>query len=735
MTGRRAWGAAALAVALVVSQVRPAGGVLATAGFRAVAVAHSAWPISSIAVAPDGRLFAAIQANGQTIGTTPGTAEIRTYTSYATTDGSVLDRGTLWATVDGVRATTSEEGLLGVALAPDFTTSKLVYVYLTTTDESVNQHVRVYHEKADGTGEYLATVQTGLEPPTESTNRNGGGLAFGVDGCLYAGVGDNGGANRWNAQLLAGTDPMRSQENEPLCNAVCLGSSKFPARTGTTNGAANDAGKVLRLAVNGAAPAAPAPRPSIAQQPLVFGAGMRNPTALAVHPLTGQVFATDRSDTLEAEVDVVDAGSNMGWPCIEGNSTPASGVVACMVGHTPADVYAQHPSWHRPIASHTANPVVTGIAAYTGLAYPADFYGDVFYLLRDSARIYRLDLEPPCFLPHPGGMTPLAFHDTTADGDFSVNYDFDGNGTYETMSFATLMSIAQGPNPLGQQVLYVAAKQGNSAALTEDSVIYRIEYATAFTPYPGPFGPVDDACFASGPYSGGSGPAPYAYENPFQRQACQTGVGACLGQAEGAPCGGGDACRAASTCHAGVCTPGAPAADGTSCDDGDPCNGTEACAAGVCQAAVPPAKLRMRSLVVKRELRGPGSGAVTLQGAITPAGTIAPQSADAVTVELRDAAGVFFTGTVDHPASDPLWHAVGPALQYVDGSGAPGVGKITLRHQRSGAYQVTIRARPADLSAMAGAASNARLRIGGQCFAADLGARCRLDARKLRCGG
>ena len=112
---------------------------LSTAGFRAVAVAHAGYPVSAIAVAPDGRLFAAIQARGQQGDPAlPGTAEIRVYQSYATTDGSVLDEGRVWATIEGVRATTSEEGVLGLTLAPDFASSRLVYVYLTTTDEAAN---------------------------------------------------------------------------------------------------------------------------------------------------------------------------------------------------------------------------------------------------------------------------------------------------------------------------------------------------------------------------------------------------------------------------------------------------------------------------------------------------------------------------------------------------------------------------------------------------------------------
>ncbi len=734
MTTRRARCAAVLAAALAVGGPRPAAATLATPGFRAVAVAHAAFPLSALAVSPDGRLFAAVQADGQTVGTTPGTAEIRVYTSYATTDGSVLDRGSVWATVDGVRATTNEEGLLGLVLAPDFATSKLMYVYLTTTDESVNQHIRVYHETAAGTGEYLGSVQTSLEPPTESTNRNGGPLAFGVDGCLYAGVGDNGSANRWNAQLLVSTDPLRSSENDPLCNGVCLGAGLYPDRSIMTNGALNDAGKILRLAVAGAAPATAAPGAPLAGQPLVFGAGLRNPVGLAVHPLTGQLYVTERGDTLNPEVDVVDLGSNLGWPCLEGSGVPAASAAACLVGHVPDDVYANHPDWRRPLTTHATNPAVTGIAAYTGLAYPAEYYGDVFYLLRDSARIYRFDLEPPCFLPHPGGITPVAFHDTTSDGDFTVNYDFDGDGSFENVSFPVLMALAQGPDPLGRRVLYVAGKQGNSNALTEDSVVFRIEYATAFTPYVGPFGRVADSCFTDGVYSGGAGAAPYGYENAFQRPACQMGVGPCLGQADGTPCGAPDACRAAGTCQGGACVPGAAAPDGTSCADADPCNGMETCAGGVCQPGGGAAPLGVRAITLKRDPGGTG-GTLVLHGAFTPAGAIAPEAADALTVELRDSGGTFFGGTLAHPASDPFWlRARGGVWRYVDRAGAAaGLTGVTLRRQHGKAVQLTVRAHPPDLSALDEAATAARLIIGQQCFAANLTGRCFLDAQRLRC--
>src|SRR5262249_46259993 len=150
------------------------------------------------------------------------------------------------------------------------------------------------------------------------------------------------------------------------------------------------------------------------------------------------------------------------------------------------------------------NVVTTGLAAYTGLAYPADYYGDVFYLLRDSDRIYRIDLVPPCFLAPAGPGTTLPFHDSTHDGDFRAIYDEDGDGEFDEVGFGSLTAIVQAPDPLGRDVLYVAARQNNGSDFESDSVILRIEYATAFTPYGGTPGRVPDSCFAG-------------IDNPFTR--------------------------------------------------------------------------------------------------------------------------------------------------------------------------------------------------------------------------
>jgi glucose/arabinose dehydrogenase len=719
---------------------RTARAVLDTEGFRAVAVAQTPFPISAIAVAPDGRLFAAIQELGQTMAATPGTAEIRVFSAYRTTDGSTLDQGTAWATVDGVRATTMEEGLLGLALAPDFATSKLVYVYLTTTDEDVNQHIRVYRENAQGTGDYLGTVRTTLEPPTDSTNRNGGHLSFGVDGCLLAGVGDNGGGNRWNAQLFSGTDPMQGAENTALCTNVCLGTTEYPSRTVTNDGAPNFAGKVLRLAVEGTSPAQAAPANPFAAQPFVFGAGLRNPAGLAVHPLTGQLYVADRSDSLQAEIDLVTAGSNQGWPCLEGGDVASTNAAACLAGHTEDEVYANHPSWSHPIVGLTGNPQVTGLSAYTGLAYPEEFYGDVFYLLRDSARIYRIDLTPPCFMPAASELTPLVFHDSANDGDFRAVYDVDGDDDFDNVGLTVLTAITEGPSPVGQSVLYVAAKQGGG--FTDDSVIYRIEFATTFTPYGGALGRVPDSCFAG-------------TENPFARATCLAPGGPCPGAADGTACDDGntcngteacqggicqhaspapdgtscvgvDGCHTGGTCQSGACVGGTPVPDGTPCPDADPCNGTESCQSGSCTPSGGPAALDVGAITIR-------GGGLAVTGGMSSSTEIAPSTTDTVQLTVEAGGTALFGSTLAHPESDARWLRSKPPVlfKYKDAAGTAGGLKLLQMKRRNGGYSLKAKGRSDQLLTVQGGAVGAKLIVGSQCYAATVA--CVKKGKGLRC--
>jgi glucose/arabinose dehydrogenase len=95
--------------------------------------------------------------------------------------------------IAGLVSTGGERGLLSVAFAPDFASSRLLYVYFTNgAGDLVIAEMRA---DADGRHANLSTLRPlVVVPHPNHSNHNGGQLQFGPDGLLYAGTGDGGGA-------------------------------------------------------------------------------------------------------------------------------------------------------------------------------------------------------------------------------------------------------------------------------------------------------------------------------------------------------------------------------------------------------------------------------------------------------------------------------------------------------------------------------------------------------------
>src|SRR5262249_28823952 len=72
-----------------------------------------------------------------------------------------------------------EGGLLGIAVAPSYASDHWVYVYYTTSVDNRIARLRL--------GEAPQPILTGIP---RAGNHNGGRIAFGPDGMLYAGTGD-----------------------------------------------------------------------------------------------------------------------------------------------------------------------------------------------------------------------------------------------------------------------------------------------------------------------------------------------------------------------------------------------------------------------------------------------------------------------------------------------------------------------------------------------------------------
>ncbi|MBG6216781.1 glucose/arabinose dehydrogenase [Arthrobacter sp. CAN_A6] len=203
----------------------------------------------SIAVLPDGALLFSDRETGEVT---------RAAAGETTVVGALPDA----ADASG------EGGLLGLAVAGDFSDNPVVYAYYTSADD--NRVVRMAYED-DALGE-PEDVLTGIP---KGNIHNGGRIAFGPDGRLYIGTGDAG--NGRNAQ-----DPDS------------LG------------------GKVLRLAPDGSVPTDnPTPGSPI------YSLGHRNVQGLAWDS-EERLWATEFGPDVDDELNLVVPGSNYGWPEVTG---------------------------------------------------------------------------------------------------------------------------------------------------------------------------------------------------------------------------------------------------------------------------------------------------------------------------------------------------------------------------------------------------------------------------------
>jgi glucose/arabinose dehydrogenase len=175
------------------------------------------------------------------------------------------------ADVPGVAAG-GEGGLLGIAVSPAFATDDLVYAYLTAADDN-----RIIRFRLGGGDPEV--VFDGID---KASYHNGGRIAFGPDGMLYAGTGDAG-------------DTTSSQDP------------------------ASPNGKILRLTPDGD----PAPGNPIANSP-IYSLGHRNVQGLA-WDADDRLFATEFGQNELDEVNLIRPGDNYGWPEIEGEGDTEGG--------------------------------------------------------------------------------------------------------------------------------------------------------------------------------------------------------------------------------------------------------------------------------------------------------------------------------------------------------------------------------------------------------------------------
>jgi glucose/arabinose dehydrogenase len=283
-------------------------------------------------------------------------------------------------TLDDVN-TTGESGAMGLALHPDFATNHYVYLSYTANGPAgtVNRVMR-YRELNDQLAEGIVI----LDNVRGAQIHNGSRVKFGPDRLLYVTFGDSSVSSL--AQDVASLN-----------------------------------GKILRMNDDGTSASG-----NRFSSP-VYTYGHRNPQGLAWHPTTGDLWEDEHGQVGNDEINVIDGGSNYGWPVIE------------------ADV--SMPGMVTPLIFFTPSVAPSGSSFYTGTALPL-FRNQLFIATLAAQALLRVTIDGAGFR-HIAGVERLLPN-----------------------KYGRLRDVVQGPDGF----LYVSTsnRDGRATPVAEDDRILRI---------------------------------------------------------------------------------------------------------------------------------------------------------------------------------------------------------------------------------------------------------------------
>ena len=250
--------------------------------------------------------------------------------------------------------TAGEQGLLGLALDPNFDTNQTIYVYYTAQG-GTNRVSRLVRQAGGSCAETVILPNL----PT-SGNHNGGIITFGPDGKLYVVIGD--------AEV-----PSNAQNPDSL------------------------AGKILRVNTDGSA-ASGNPFLSSANAQKVFSLGHRNSFGLTFHPSTGQLWESENGPNDNDEVNGIVAGGNYGWPIVGG--------------------IANNPNYRNPLVAFNPVIAPTGIVGIPSGSpnYPAAYQNNLLVAEFISGTIRLVTLTGTTSVAYPGGVGGLLSLMRASDG-------------------------------------------------------------------------------------------------------------------------------------------------------------------------------------------------------------------------------------------------------------------------------------------------------------------------------
>jgi glucose/arabinose dehydrogenase len=247
--------------------------------------------------------------------------------------------------IDNVHAS-GEAGVMGIAVDPNFSSNRLVYVCASrdTTEGWRNQLMRSrvnadWHLVFD---RFL--IRRGMRA---NVIHNGCAVEFGPDGKVWASMGD---AN--NSELAQNPNRLN--------------------------------GKILRVNRDGTVPSDNPILPGARGRSVVYSMGHRNPQGIAFQPGTGRVYAIEHGPDVHDEINWIRPGRNYGWPCVTGNNNPRQDLSVCN-GKT-----FVKPIWHSG-----SSTIATSGATFVRGSNWGSFAGQLFIsqLKESDLRRFRVDSD------------------------------------------------------------------------------------------------------------------------------------------------------------------------------------------------------------------------------------------------------------------------------------------------------------------------------------------------------
>lgn len=283
----------------------------------------------SLAFAPDGRLFY----------TEKGTGNVRVAIGGVIQPDPVLSVPV---------ASLGEQGMLGIALDPNFEKNAFIWVAHTLAPEvndgeKLNRVLRFRLEENKASDVQVAHTTPNI---IETDRHNLSNIAFGPDGMIYLTVGEE--TIPYTAQDLTDprgtilryrpTIPLEAPEDNPFYDG---------------DGPNYDG---------------------------IYAYGFRNPYDIAFDPIgiNNEIFATGNGPSCDDEINLIRAGHNYGWD----------------QGYVCRDEAPLDPEKNTipPLLSWSPTTAPTGIMVYTGDDFP-EWYGDIFFCSFQDSLLHRLKLN------------------------------------------------------------------------------------------------------------------------------------------------------------------------------------------------------------------------------------------------------------------------------------------------------------------------------------------------------